>query len=407
MANITESFYLKNVHLAGFKSIEDVNIGFEHGLNIIIGKNAAGKTNFLKFLNQSLGLDYEGLSDFKSELLFGGAKSIQIQSSGVLNLDDLFTLQKKIKPNVKSVLKIDGKTVRDKKDGSNSIAVKIEENKVFFEKTFLCHGIPKEYFIVDKPYSFKIEAKSRVSTELFTMLRDVNTPYFIKTILGEIFTLTVGLNYSFEKENDLKLIKDKFINLFKIVEKLNQVLKTYTPITEIRISENFNIHVSEDKEILTLNNLFLEFKIDSDWLPFSSLSDGTRRIFYIISELYDIHDEGVRIRHLITSLQYSPKVPRIILIEEPELGIHPHQFSKLMDFIKEQSETSQIIMSTHSPQSLDIFEKEELNRIIIGFNSKEEGTKLRHLNNAELEKAYTYIEDEFLSDYWLYSDLEQ
>jgi predicted ATPase len=79
-----------------------------------------------------------------------------------------------------------------------------------------------------------------------------------------------------------------------------------------------------------------------------------------------------------------------------------------LEFLKIQSEISQIIISTHSPQSLDILEEEEFNRIIIAYikNSKE-GTKMRHLNEGELLKAKRYIKDDYLSDYWLYSDLEK
>jgi predicted ATP-dependent endonuclease of OLD family len=38
--------FLSNVHLKGFKSIEDTSIDFKKGLNILIGKNGSGKSNF-------------------------------------------------------------------------------------------------------------------------------------------------------------------------------------------------------------------------------------------------------------------------------------------------------------------------------------------------------------------------
>ena len=98
----------------------------------------------------------------------------------------------------------------------------------------------------------------------------------------------------------------------------------------------------------------------------------------------------------------------IILIEEPELGIHPHQFKKLMDFLIEESRSKQIIITTHSPQSLDSLDENELNRIIIAYSTNSEsGTQLRHLDEREISKAHQYIKDDFLSDYWLYSDLEK
>ena len=101
-------------------------------------------------------------------------------------------------------------------------------------------------------------------------------------------------------------------------------------------------------------------------------------------------------------------INRIIFIEEPELGIHPHQFHKLLEFLKEESENKQIIITTHSPQSLDVLNFNELDRIIIAYSTNiKEGTKLRHLNENEVLKANEYIKEDFLSDYWLYSDLEK
>src|ERR1700733_8692923 len=42
--------FLNNVHLKGFKSIEDLSIDFQKGLNVLIGKNGSGKSNFMGFL---------------------------------------------------------------------------------------------------------------------------------------------------------------------------------------------------------------------------------------------------------------------------------------------------------------------------------------------------------------------
>ncbi|MBS1503358.1 MAG: AAA family ATPase, partial [Bacteroidetes bacterium] len=97
-----------------------------------------------------------------------------------------------------------------------------------------------------------------------------------------------------------------------------------------------------------------------------------------------------------------------ILIEEPELGIHPHQFNLLMDFLKTQSAHKQIIISTHSPKSLDHLEKDDLNNILIAYYDRKSGTQIRHLSPKEIKKAKAYIKEiGFISDYWLHSDLEE
>jgi predicted ATP-dependent endonuclease of OLD family len=97
----------------------------------------------------------------------------------------------------------------------------------------------------------------------------------------------------------------------------------------------------------------------------------------------------------------------IVLLEEPELGIHPHQLHQLMQFIKEQSKEKQIILTTHSPQVLDAIEPDELDRIIICHSEPKNGTQLNHLTDEQIKKAKKYMTSEaFLSDYWRFSDLE-
>lgn len=64
-------------------------------------------------------------------------------------------------------------------------------------------------------------------------------------------------------------------------------------------------------------------------------------------------------------------------------------------------------MTTHSPQALDSLENNELDRIVIAYTSPNLDTQFRHLNEGELSKAHEYIKEDFLSDYWLYSDLEK
>ena len=112
------------------------------------------------------------------------------------------------------------------------------------------------------------------------------------------------------------------------------------------------------------------------------MSDGAKRLFYIISEV---------------TVNSGP-----CLVEEPEIGIHPSQYRKILNFLKEQAEDKQIIITTHAPKSLDILEDEELNRIILTRYEKDLGTKMRHLSKEEQEHAVKFMLEEsfFLSDFW-------
>ncbi len=58
-----------------------------------------------------------------------------------------------------------------------------------------------------------------------------------------------------------------------------------------------------------------------------------------------------------------PHQPRVVLVEEPENGIHPKRLQDVLkilrDLVQEQTQ-SQVILTTHSPYALDHFEPEEV-----------------------------------------------
>ena len=69
------------------------------------------------------------------------------------------------------------------------------------------------------------------------------------------------------------------------------------------------------------------------------MSDGTLRSLGILLALFQ--NEG------------STKSPRLIGLEEPETGLHPAALGILLAALREASEHSQIIVTSHSPDLLD------------------------------------------------------
>ena len=397
--NTDSSLYLKEAHLSGYKSIKDVKIDFKNGLNIIIGKNAVGKTNFLTFLSKVLTNSYDKLFlNFSSCLIFNNSKKVAIfknrEKSEILDKNKTKILEK---GNVKTKIEVDGEEIQD-------IENKITDEKlaginIIYNSTFIYHGIPDNYYLIDSPFSHSYD-KGSFSIGLFTFAQE-STPYVLKNLFTKISD-----NFIFRKTESEKFISkiiEESIN--EIIIKIKSYIIKYSPIQDFRLNKNYNIFTDSDKERYTINNLFFEFKIENNWHPFSNLSDGTKRLFYIISEV--AYSGNIHFRNFGSIAFYDEEVNKIILLEEPELGIHPHQLHNLMTFLKEMSRDRQIIISTHSPQVLNILEKDELDRIIIASSKGKEGTKMRHLNEEEILKAQKYMEEDFLSDYWIHSDLEK
>jgi predicted ATPase len=92
--------------------------------------------------------------------------------------------------------------------------------------------------------------------------------------------------------------------------------------------------------------IYFEF-VNGQQVPASQTSDGVLLVLAYLTVLY----------------LPPPYRPRVVLVEEPENGIHPKLLQDVLgilrDLIKEQT-TSQVILTTHSPYVLDLFEPKEV-----------------------------------------------
>ncbi|MCU0663156.1 MAG: AAA family ATPase [Myxococcota bacterium] len=109
----------------------------------------------------------------------------------------------------------------------------------------------------------------------------------------------------------------------------------------------------------------------------ASLSDGTLRFIALATLL--LQPEALR--------------PSVILVDEPELGLHPYAITLLASLIKQASVKTQVIVSTQSPLLLDNFEPED----VLVAERIDGGTQLKRLESASLE---TWLEDYSLGQLW-------
>ena len=114
----------------------------------------------------------------------------------------------------------------------------------------------------------------------------------------------------------------------------------------------------------------------------ASLSDGTLRFLALATLL----------------LQPRELRPSVILVDEPELGLHPFAISLLAALIKQASIETQVIISTQSPLLLDNFEPEE----VLVADRVDGGTQLTRLESAKLQ---SWLEDYSLGQLWEKNEL--
>jgi predicted ATPase len=112
-------------------------------------------------------------------------------------------------------------------------------------------------------------------------------------------------------------------------------------------------------------------------IPATRLSDGTLRYLCLLAILC------------------HPKPPPLICIEEPELGLHPDVLPTLAELLKEASERSQIIVTTHSDVLVDAL-TDRPEAVLVAERSTA-GTTLTRL---DAEKLKPWLEKYRLGQLW-------
>lgn len=401
--------YLSKIKIKNYKSIKNLEIDFHPDFNILIGRNGSGKTNVLSLSFMSLWSNFDDVeNNFETEI-------------NIKDKNKLFQLystkeDKPIEPKdiLRSEKRDDYSFQLNVFDNKNNLQKSISEINLIkdelsdFYTTFIRHGLPKKHlYFFEEPFSYTFSKNN--SKEIKAVIRDTQTPYFIR-----FFAMYYQIFY-LDKYNEFvskEIVVSDVYDFFNINYRTNlkHILGKFTEIEDVKL--NGGLFINEiDKGAFSIKNIFFEFKIYNKWLPFSSLSDGLQRIIIILSEvaIEQIRTKPFSKEKSQTDEEYNEinVSKRIVLLEEPELGIHPHLLFKFMTFLKEASQRNQIIISTHSPEILDHLDKDELDKIIICTNQKDVGTHLKRLSKTEIEAAQDYMADLDLSDYWKHSDLER
>ena len=93
-------------------------------------------------------------------------------------------------------------------------------------------------------------------------------------------------------------------------------------------------------------------------------------------------------------LQPAELQPATIIIDEPELGLHPYAITILAELAKQVSANKQIIISTQSVELLNEFDVQD----VIVVNRSEDGSRFSRLDEEELK--IWLDEDYALGDLW-------
>lgn len=349
---------LETVSIRGFRSFRDVEFSDIGMATVLIGANGSGKSNFIRFFEMvSWMLRSRELQSFVAK--HGGGE------------DQLFGGSRKT-PTMSARIRI--RTERGLNDYAFTLASGADTRLYFSDERwrFAAADISGEppWQLMGSGHREAMIMEAAQGT-----VRDVNamTAHVVCELLRNCAT------YQFHDTSENAPIKERWDisdrwllrshggNLAAVLYRLQHedIPRYETICRQIRrvlpVFERFDL-VNEHGKVL------LRWKAhDPDKTIGAHLtSDGSLRFFA-----------------LVTLLNLAPEqMPDVVLLDEPELGLHPAAIALLGSMIKSVAAERQVIVATQSPLLVDAFGLDE----VVVLELKDGATAARRLESAEFQR---------------------
>ena len=192
--------------------------------------------------------------------------------------------------------------------------------------------------------------------------------------------------------NSLKSVDRTFRYKYKFRNEINENLISDLPsaiankiYVEMIMNEDLPARESKEKVCKEVNSVFESMDLDIEFVGLSK-DENTVPIFRNIEgKEFDINGLSSGEKQLFLralSLKFLNVNNSIILIDEPEISLHPRWQRKIVNVYENIGENNQIIIATHSPHIIGNVKKEQL-RVL---KKDKEGIKV--MNSDELDETY-------------------
>jgi predicted ATPase len=349
---------LDYITIQGFKSIASVERLPLKPINVVIGPNGSGKSNFVGVFSFLHAIREGHLRDYVTAT--GGAEKVLhfgSKTTKEVYLDLSFTngehqYDLRLRPTADDGLYPIHECAHAKIGDGNYHIVLLPENNGREAGISKVHVLPEAKMVHDYLLSWRFYHLQDTSPIRKTAKVDDN-----RSLRTDGANLPAFLYYLREKHEDSYAL---------IVRTVQRVAPFF---------DDFRL----DPLQLKPDDIKLEWrhKRSDQYFDASSLSDGTLR-FIVLATLF---------------LQPQNHRPSVILVDEPELGLHPYAIEMLASLIRQASVNTQVIVSTQSSLLLDHFAPED----ILVANRVDGATQLTRLDTAQLA---AWLEDYSLGQLW-------
>ena len=331
---------IKNLHINEFKGLRDISINFEKNdepldLVVLAGSNGSGKTrvleSILQYFQDHIQYNYRGNSN-KIEIYFEEKEKICRN-----NVGDEMELYEGLKSF--SYHEID--------NPRNEKHIKIKKE---------LNILPKIIYVPTEINFQKMNTASTTLVQEYNFINIVNTN-LIKDIPSYIATKMISamLKNKNEKVGDVQK---------KVFNEINEIF------------ENLSIGVKVEDISQDGRNITLFTNSSGDEFDINELSSGEKQLFLRTLAIKMLNPEN-----------------SIILIDEPELSLHPKWQQRIVDVYRKIGKNNQIIIATHSPHILGSVKKENIMLL-----DKDDEGKIVVRTGDELYDSYGQPTDRVLKD---------
>lgn len=352
---------LHEIHIQGFKSIRDQKLQFGP-LNVFIGGNGSGKSNLVgvfhflnRIANQQL-QTYTGEAGGANALLHFGRK--RTEKMGL-------RIEFETRPNMSNIYEFELKPTN--------------EDRFIFEKevTYFWNKTSYSLPYSDDSWSGHVEAKigeskKRIARYVQGHLNSYCIYHFHDTSPSARVKQTFDVS-------DNRFLRADAGNLAAFLYRLQKMDSNYFENIEdtVRQAAPFFRRFKLEPDALNPEKIRLEWEehgSDTYFGP-AALSDGTLRFI------------------CLSTLLLQPQLPSLILIDEPELGLHPAAIQVLAGLFQSAATRTQLIIATQSVTLINQLLPEH-----VWIVDREDGQSVfRHLKEADIS---SWLEDYGLGELW-------
>jgi len=355
---------IDHISIKGFKSIESVERLRLGDLNVLIGANGAGKSNFLgafDFLaqiRQGRLAHYVAKAGGAGKLLHFGARKTP-EMSFELSFQGIHGYELSLSHAAADRLVPVGEIAWFQADlGDEPVVSRLYGEELISEISNWDSSHPVKSFVAGYLNSWRrFHFHDTSPTSAMKAVAKLQDNRFLRRDGGNLAAFLYWMKSNAPRE---------FALISKTVQRV------------IPFFDSFQLEPLADNP----DGILLEWrhKASDQYFNADDLSDGSLR-FIALATLF-LQPKAVR--------------PSIIIIDEPELGLHPFAITLLASLMKQVSVETQVLVATQSSLLLDHLEPED---IIVTDQVKGASTFTRFAD-SELQKLESWLEDYSLGQLW-------